>query len=230
MTFCPRFSLEEELLTGLDENGRGELAERLERMDSRQINQLASRHRLLKALCLLTPSLRIHAVEFLTEGDALELFSPKGYAVEPTLEKIAVYLKEASNPLPIPRLVRKLRFCLTKHGSLHMRGFIERFELDHLVRAFTTRVLHSVCLSEKLAFNIPLCVDPGESKLPWREALGARIRKCWLLSYIDSPKRARPSPEALTLSAQFNRFTDLNYRALYYLNLHDNEQPQTEIH
>lgn len=217
----PRFSLEEELLAGLDENTHAELAQQLECVDSRQRNHLASHHKLLEALCSLTPSLRLHALKFLTEGEALELFSSKGYAVAPTLEKIALYLKTASPPLPIPHLVRKLRFYLIKHGSLHMQGFIERFDFDHLVRAFTTRVLHSVSIAEKLAFNIPLCIDPKESKSSWGEALGRRIRTCRLLSYIDSAQRARPSPEALALSAQFNRFTDLNYRALYYLNLHN---------
>jgi phosphoenolpyruvate synthase/pyruvate phosphate dikinase len=221
MAFPPEFSLEEDLFTGLDENTCGELAVQLEHMDPRRRNLLASNRRLLKALCSLTPGLRMHAVRFLMEGDALELFSPKGYAVEPTLEKIARYLETAGNPFPVARLARKLRFYLIKHGSLYMQGFMERFDLDHLMRAFTTRVLHSVWMTDRLAFNIPLCVDPGESQSDWKETLGNRIRSCWLLSYIDSPQRARPTSEALTLSARFNRFTDLNYRALYYLNVHD---------
>lgn len=221
MAFTPRFQLAEELLKGLDENTCSALTRQLESIDSRKKDKLASHHKLISALCSLEPPLRAHALELLAEGEALELFSQQGYPPRPTLEKIALYLRDAREPLPLPRLVRKLRFFLIKHGWLHMRGFIERFEFDHLARAFTTRVLHRLYLDEKLAFNIPLGLDPEQSEEPFREELKDRIQKCWLLSYIDSPNRARPSSEALALSARFNRFTDLNYRALYFLNIHD---------
>lgn len=214
---------EEQLLAGLDQAHQEEVSAYLETLDSGKQQQLRSHQKLCSALSQLDGDRRVIGLRFLLQNGSLDLFGAKGYPIKPTFEKVATYLQTASNPLPLPRLVSKLTFFLIKHGAVHMRGFLERFDLDHLLRAFTTRVLHSLVLRENLAFNIPLCIDPEESAAPWGDVFKNRIRKCWLLSYIEFPQRARPTDEALSLSAQFNRFTDFNYRALYYLNLHDKD-------
>lgn len=215
----PTLSACEDLLEGLDEEKRADLLKRFGKLDRSGQDALVSNTKLSGAIAALEPKARFQALRFLMHEGALEIFIPKGYRPDPLLGKIASYIETERNALPLPRLVRKLRFYLVKHGPLHMQGFVERFPLDHLMRAFTSRVLHTLILDENLAFNIPLSIDPQESEGAWREAFQGRIRKCWLLSYVDSPQRARPTTEGLNLSAQFNRFTDLNYRALYYLNV-----------
>lgn len=214
---------DERLFADMHDKEKEELVSCLAGLSAARQHQLLARQMTCEALYSLSPEYRVHACRFLLQEGALDLFGPKGYSLEPTLAKIAMYLKESPSPIPLPRVVRKLSFYLIKHGALHMRGFLERYDFDHLMRAFTTRVLHTLCLNEKFSFNVPLCIDPEATKAPWGEVLKDRIKKCWLLSYIESPQRARPSEEALTVSASFNRFTDLNYRALYHLNRHDKD-------
>ncbi len=212
----------QDLLAGLEEQECRDVVELFARMETAARERLFGNEEVCNAVRGLPPDLRGHALRFLAHDGAVDLFNPEGYPAFPTIEKAASYLRHGGvSALPSPRMVRKLRFLLIKHGTLNMRGFIERFDFSHLMRAFTTRVLHTLTLAEKLSFNIPICIDPEASTSPWSDAFRDRFGRCWLLSYIDSPQRARPSPEAMDISARFNRFTDLNYRALYYLNVHD---------
>lgn len=213
--------IDQELFRGTAGAGRQQLADCLGAAEPRKGQALLANRALWEELCRLDPKKRIEGLRFLLQDDAIGLFGSRGYLVVPTLERVATYLATNREPLPLARLVRKLKFFLIKHGYLGMRGFIDRFDFDHLVRAFTTRVLHMLTLDQHVAFNIPLWVDPETGAGSWPDKLSGRIRKCWLVSVIDRPQRAQPSPQAMGLSTRFNRFTDLNYRALYYLSIHD---------